>query len=96
MGRRVHRHQLVVGGTPLTVELTGDPLHVAAQPLGVGDRPQHLVEFWVEDNDAGTRYARTFQAFGTGHELPDSAVHWGTTQRTEGLVWHLYELEGGA
>ena len=91
--RRMLRHWLVVGGAPKTIEIGGDPVHVEANRLGAGPDAQHVVEFWAEGSleEAGT--ARTFQAFGTGQELPDGARWWGTTARTpEGLVWHLFEV----
>lgn len=98
MTRRVHRHRVVVGGAPYQVELTGDPLHVEAVRIGAGPRASHAVDFWVEYADGAPTVVRTFEVFGTGHELPDGARHVGSTARTEdGFVWHLYELrEGGA
>jgi hypothetical protein len=91
--RRMLRHWLVVGGSPKRIAIGGDPVHVEASRLGVGPDAQHTVEFWAEGSLEEDGTERTFQVFGTGHELPGGARWWGTTARTaEGLVWHLYEL----
>jgi hypothetical protein len=91
--RRMLRHWVVVGGAPKRIEVGGDPVHVEAARIGVGDQAPHIVEFWAEGSLEEDGTARTFQVFGTGHELPEGARWRGTTARTvEGLVWHLYEL----
>ncbi|KAB2347363.1 DUF7352 domain-containing protein [Actinomadura rudentiformis] len=93
MGRRVYRHRLIVGSPPHTVA-AGTPLHCEAVRIDVGPNAQHGVDFWTLHDDGAQELKRTFQVFGTGHDLPDGARYWGTTARTEdGLVWHLFELE---
>lgn len=95
MGRAMFRHRVVVNDRPQILWIGGDPLHVEASRLGFGSHAQHVVDFWAEYDDDRPKVARTFQAFGTGHPLPEGARWWGTTARTpEGLVWHLYELPG--
>ena len=91
--RRMYRHRLIVGGGPTVFELTADPVRVEARRLGVGERAQHVVDFWAEHDDEAPASKRTFQIFGTGHPLPEDARHRGSTARTDdGFVWHLYEL----
>ncbi|MDH2425783.1 hypothetical protein [Sphaerisporangium sp. TRM90804] len=84
---------------PAVVKMAGDPVHVAAGRIGVGENAARVVDFWAEGagwDDPDTRVPRTFQVFGTGHPLPEGARWWGTTPRCpDGLVWHLYELPGG-
>lgn len=99
MARRMFRYWLTVDGGPQRFKLGGDPVHVEAGRLGAGPDAPHIVEFWVpmDDDDfradADTRVWRTFQVFGTGHELPEGARWFGTTGRTsEGFVWHLFEV----
>jgi hypothetical protein len=54
------------------------------------------VEFWCEDTAGAPTGVRWFQVFGTGHPLPPDARWVGTCARTRsGLVWHLYEVNGG-
>jgi hypothetical protein len=95
MARAMFRHRVIVSDRPQVLHIGGDPLHVEAARLGVGDNAQHVVDFWCEYDDERPRQkaARTFRVFGTGHPLPEGAKWWGTTARTDdGLVWHLYEL----
>jgi hypothetical protein len=51
-----------------------------------------LPTMWAEmvANDCTPTAIRTFEIFGTGHEIPDHAVYIGTTFDCS-LVWHLYE-----
>ena len=94
MARCMYRHRVIVNGLPQKIGLGGDPLHVEAARVWVGADAQHAVDFWAESAGEGAA-VRTFQVFGTGHPLPDGARYWGPTARTsEGLVWHLYELQG--
>ena len=46
---------------------------------------------WVEIVSDGALPLRTFEIFGTGHEIPDYAKHVGTVQDGQ-FVWHLYEV----
>lgn len=93
MTSRMYRYRVVVSDRPQTFELTASPVHVAADRVGVGPDAEHVVDFWAEFDEGALAVPRTFQVYGTGHELPESARHCGTTARTpEGLVWHLYEL----
>jgi hypothetical protein len=83
--RRIYRYEVPVDDRPHTVQ-AGPPLRVEARDVST-------VEFWAEDFD-GFEPSRTFQVFGTGHDVPPTARWCGTTSRTpEGLVWHLFELE---
>lgn len=85
--RRMLRYE-VGTDSPVTIGLTGDPVHVGALAYGAG------VEFWAEHDEAKPAVERTFQVFGTGHVLTTGARWAGTAPRTpEGLVWHLFEKE---
>lgn len=89
MGARVYRLVVGVGTGPEIFSLAGD-LHIEAARDRQG---RHVVEFWYEHRDDVAATARTFEVFGTGHDLPDGAVWRGTTARTpDGFVWHLYEI----
>ena len=95
MARRILRYRVIVGAPPWSVDLTGAPMHVESVRLGVGPNAGHAVDFWTEHDDDAEMTSRTFQVFGTGHDLPPGSRHHGSTARTEdGFVWHLYELEG--
>lgn len=88
MARRMFRYSVPVTGSPVHVDLTGDPVAVG---MLEGDRG---VEFWVEDDDAKPRVSRVFTIAGTGHAIPDNAVYVGTAPRgASGLVWHLFEVK---
>lgn len=99
MTRRILRHEVPIDGEPHTLLVQGDPVHVDTRRIGVGPDAPYRVDFWVEGTlsvpnlVSGPETARTFQVFGTGHELPDDARYWGTAPRTDtGLVWHLFEV----
>lgn len=90
---RIYRSRVMVNDRPHMFEMMGDPLHVEASRLGVGQRAPHIVDFWWRHDDGADRVRRTFMAVGTGHTLPPNARYWGTTSRTaDGFVWHLIEL----
>lgn len=86
--KTIHRYEVPVDGLPYTITLTGDPCHVAAFSCGVA----WGVEFWAEHHPEQHGVHRVFQVYGTGHQVHASARWWGTTDRVDGLVWHLYEL----
>ena len=84
--RRMLRHEVGIDG-PVTIGLTGEPVHVGALAYGAG------VEFWAEHDEAKPARERTFMVFGTGNVLPPGARWAGTAPRTpDGFVWHLYEV----
>jgi len=89
---KMFRYEVPVNGQPNVIQLQSDPKYVAAKRVGLGPSAQHFVEIWAE-SEVGVPADRTFQVYGTGHEIPSDAVWRGTTERTtDGLVWHLYEL----
>jgi hypothetical protein len=89
--RAVYRRYQVGLDGPETIGLTGEPAAFAALSYSAG------IEFWAEHDDALPEVPRTFTVVGTGHPVPDGAVYAGTAPRTrEGLVFHLYEIPGGA
>jgi hypothetical protein len=89
----MYRYRVIVNDRPQVVELTHSPVRAAAGRLGVDARGTQFVDFWAEHDDDVQAVPRTFQVFGTGHQLPANARWCGTTERTpDGLVWHLYEL----
>lgn len=47
---------------------------------------------WFEVVPDSPREVRSFQFFGTGWHIPESAEHLMTLFQDNGLVWHLYEL----
>jgi hypothetical protein len=108
MSRRMYRYVVRVDDQPHTFNLAcgsyNGPAHVAAsygrpgnieEPARTGEGAIHVVEFWTEHDTDLTEEPRTFQVFGTGQPLPEDAGWRGTCDRTpDGLVWHLYELDG--
>ncbi len=85
--QRVLRWYVQVDDEPHPIPSVGRIVHVA------GDA-RH-VEFWALTCEHVEAAPRTFRVFGTGHPIPDGYVYVGTAPRTpEGLVWHLFELEG--
>lgn len=97
--KSIFRYEVLVNNKPQRHLIQGDVRKAVAGYRKVDGRTYHVVEFWAETEEPapdGTALQRTFQVFGTGHPLPDSAVWRGTCDRTpDGLVWHLYELVGG-
>jgi hypothetical protein len=82
----IRRYRIDVDGKPHTVLLTGDPLHVEAAG-------STHVDFWALHTPGRLETVRTFQIFGTGHDLPAGARYIGTTGRTlASLIWHLFEV----
>lgn len=89
--KTVLRYEVPIDFQPHTFQLTHSPHAVATKTIG----PTYRVEFWVEYEDLPdivTAVRRTFQVFGTGQPIPSTARLIGTTERLDGLVWHLYEI----
>lgn len=51
---------------------------------------------WFELEDTNEQKKREFVVFDTGQRIPDEyfLVHQGTIQYTDGLVGHVYSIEG--
>lgn len=98
--RSVFRYEVVVNDEPQRHVVQGEVRKVAAACRLVDGKSLRIIEFWAETETEpadGTLLQRTFRVFGTGHPLPAGAVWRGTCDRTtEGFVWHLYEMTGGA
>ncbi|MEV4287391.1 hypothetical protein AB0K40_17945 [Nonomuraea bangladeshensis] len=94
--KTVLRYEVPIDGRPHTFRLTHSPHAVAAKRIGAAHaNVTHRVEFWAEHDehpDYVTAVQRTFQVFGTGQPIPASARIVDTTERLDGLVWHLYEV----
>ena len=86
MSRRMYRYVVSVDDQWHEVNLSGNPVAVAAiGPISV--------EFWAEHTDGFPQMPRRFRVFGTGDPLPHGVRWIGTCPRTPaGLVWHLYEV----
>lgn len=68
------------------IELSGPVVHAAMSSHGLP-----LVCLWAESGVQAPK-ARTFEVFGTGHDVPGTAKHIATVH--DGIfVWHVYELE---
>lgn len=89
--KTVHRHEVPVDDQTHTFRLTSNPRTVDAKRVGL----THVVEFWAEHHGDECAISRVFRVYGTGQPIPGDARWWGTTKRTDGLVWHLYETPGG-
>lgn len=96
MRRKVLRYEIVVNDQPSTLPV-GKVVHLSEyhQKHITGER--NRVEVWVEVAiPESWPYAENFptqrvQIFGTGHDLPEGAVHLASTLDGS-LVWHLYQL----
>ncbi|MFI7468186.1 hypothetical protein [Nonomuraea sp. NPDC049646] len=89
----VLRYEVPIDGRPHTFELAYGPHKVAAKRIGAAHvGVTHRVEFWAEHEDGVAVAERTFQVFGTGQPVPASARLVGTTERLDGLVWHLFQV----
>ena len=67
------------------IRLSGPIVHAAIAP------GTSMIALWAEVGVHGGR-ERTFQVFGTGHEIPDAAEYIATV--FDGIfVWHIYETE---
>lgn len=85
--KRMFRYEVPVDGQVHEFELTGFPMHIVA-------REPDLIEFWAEEYDSNAvRETYYLKVFGTGHPIPESASYLGTTQRINGFVWHLYDVD---
>jgi hypothetical protein len=87
---RMLRYEVPVDDRWHTIELGGDPLHIAA-------RNPSIVEFWTLADTGAEVRPRSFRVFGTGQPLDRSArVYRGTVLTFGGqLVWHLFEAASG-
>jgi len=83
------RYEIPVDDDKHVIPLSHDPVAVAASWTGFAP----FVEFWAEHTDSAPQARRAFRVFGTGQPLPEDARWVGTCPRTEGLVWHLYEVQ---
>ncbi|OMI34388.1 DUF7352 domain-containing protein [Streptomyces sparsogenes] len=85
MTRAIHRYEVPVDDCWHAVDLTGEIVHVDS-------RSMHTVEIWAI-HGPGEPTRRGFRVYGTGHPIPDDAIHVGTAIPPGGqLVWHLLEL----
>lgn len=89
--KRIYKYGVPLGGhaRELIIDEHAKILHVEMEysPALLED----IVVFWaVHDDDASPR-CRHFQIVGTGHPLPEGAVHRGTVKAPP-FVWHLVEL----
>ncbi len=65
------------------------PIGAIIRHVGI-DRTDNIA-FWAEgDVDAAPGPQRTFEVYGTGHDVPDAAVYVGTALQGQ-FVWHVYE-----
>lgn len=80
-----------------TVPITDHPVQIGLPHQHIirhiGYQSRNAVTFWAEvpDEPDMNPITRLFQVFGTGHQIPDSAVYIGTSIQGE-FVWHLYEV----
>lgn len=87
--KTIYRYSVPVDDKPHTFELSSDPVRVEAIYTGLGE---YEVEFWAEFHTQWPVETRVFKIYGTGHQIPSAAEYWGTCQRINGMVWHLYEI----
>lgn len=91
--KTVLRHEVPLDSRPHPFRLTHSPHAIAAKRIGAAhENVTHRVEFWAEHDHSEAMATRAFQVFGTGQPIPASARIVGTTERLDGLVWHLYEI----
>lgn len=95
MSRHVEQNWVLAGGRASHARVAGEILFASAGEFDLKDRKKTVVQFWFEvDLEGPQPPRRTFQAFGTGQEIPDGAVWCKSVKAPDGLAWHLYELAG--
>lgn len=88
--RRMFRYVVPVDDAAHVIDLSHDPVAVAAVTGGYGDT---AVEFWAEHTEGVPLAKRAFRVLGTGQQLPEGARWTAICPRTPlGLVLHLSEL----
>ena len=86
--KRVLRYEVPVDGESHLIPT--EWYHV----VHVDTRNPEIVEIWAEDIEGETHKGVCVQVFGTGHEIPITALHLGSVVTDSGnLVWHLYEVK---
>ncbi len=94
--KRVYRYEVPID----------DGVHMlpAGRVVHVDTRRLRDVEVWIEDSSEDTSDDRRVRVYGTGHDVPEGAVHLGTalsplvpngagTPIERGrFVWHLYAV----
>jgi hypothetical protein len=92
---RIFRHVVPIDDQAHTIE-TAMAKRLDARPVRVEARGDNTVEFWMPVGDGPAIVPRTFQVFGTGQPIPETACYHGTTSRSVpgGFVWDLIELTG--
>lgn len=75
----INEHEIFIGAKCIHVDCQVNP---------------EIVTAWFEVDTAQAMIFRRFQFFGTGHPVPDTAIHLGSVDLHPAypLVWHLYEL----
>jgi hypothetical protein len=66
-------------------------VHVAPEMLNPGSLQEQAVSLWFEVDPAADHEPRTFEIFGTGHDIPESAGAYSGTAVVPPLVVHVYE-----
>jgi len=76
---------------PLSLQLPVGAIvrHVGVDPAGKGTLPC----LWIEVGQRGLDERRSFDFFGTGHDVPETAAYIGTVIVPQGYVWHVYEVD---
>jgi hypothetical protein len=83
--RTVHKYKYTDG---MTLELP-----TQAYVVHVGTDPKGFLCIWFETELTDELlFPRTFKTFGTGHDLPEEAMHIGTYIDSP-FVWHIYEVQ---
>ena len=89
--RTIWRYEVPIDDKPHKFTLRGEPgVVVAAKGL----YPNYAIEFWAEYDDSREPFDMWLEVYGTGHKIPDDALHWATAPRMmpNGFVFHLYEV----
>ena len=85
MTRTVHKYKL-----ELTSEVQRWLMRETYKVVHVGLQ-NGFIHLWVEVDTDTYNAERRFQIFGTGHNIPDSAVHVGSVM-VDPYVWHVYDV----
>ena len=84
--RTIFKYDLMLGYNSLYLPDGYKVVHIAEQ---YGN-----LTMWVEQSIQNSPNYRTFNVYGTGHQIPDdNAIHVGTALMSSGLVWHVYETK---
>ncbi len=88
MPRTIHKYSIpIVNRFTLGLPLIYNVIAAGTQ----GPDPTEDCKVWIELDSDDSIHEQDFGVFGTGHYIPDGAVHQATFQAPP-FIWHFYSL----